>query len=143
MSRGDDLRGTMRAGLSGLGAAALLTLASMGAHAQEPDLLAVGAGAYNVLHKDKEAQLRLEYRFSYRFLYIIRPILGAFGTDRGTLFGYGGFRLDAEIGRHFVITPEATVGAWRRGSNSTKNLGGPLEFKTGGEFAYRFNNDAR
>src|ERR1700751_4524234 len=98
MSRGDDLRGTMRAELMGLGAAALLAFAPIAAHAAEPDLLAVGAGAYNVLHQDKEAQMRLEYRFSYRFLYVIRPIVGALGTDQGTLYGYAGIRLDAEIG---------------------------------------------
>jgi lipid A 3-O-deacylase len=143
MSRGDDLRGTMRAELMGLGAAGLLAFAPIAAHAAEPDLLAVGAGAYNVLHQDKEAQMRLEYRFSYRFLYIIRPILGGFGTERGTLYGYGGIRLDAEIGRHLVITPEGAVGAWRRGSNKTRELGGPIEFKSGGEIAYRFDNDAR
>jgi hypothetical protein len=133
----------MRAGLMALAAAGVLALAPMAAHAAEPDLLAVGAGAYNVLHQDKEAQLRLEYRFSYRFLYVIRPIIGGFATDRGTLYGYGGIRLDAEIGRHFVITPEGAVGAWRRGSTQTRELGGPIEFKSGGEFAYRFDNDAR
>jgi lipid A 3-O-deacylase len=142
MSRGDDLRGTMRAQLMGLGAAALLAFAPIAAHAAEPDLLAVGAGAYNVLHQDKEAQMRLEYRFSYRFLKIIRPVVGALGTDQGTLYGYAGIRLDAEIGRHFVIMPEGVVGAWRRGS-SNKNLGGTIEFKSGGELAYRFDNDAR
>jgi lipid A 3-O-deacylase len=133
----------MRAGLIGLGAAALLAVAPRAVCAAEPDLLAVGAGAYNVLHQDKEAQMRLEYRFSYRFLYVIRPIIGGFATDRGTLYGYGGIRLDAEIGRHFVITPEGAVGAWRRGSTQTRELGGPIEFKSGGEFAYRFDNDAR
>ena len=126
-----------------LAAAGVVALAPMAAHAAEPDLLAVGAGAYNVLHQDKEAQLRLEYRFSYRFLYVIRPIIGGFATDRGTLYGYGGIRLDAEIGRHFVITPEGAVGAWRRGSTTTRELGGPIEFKRGGEVAYRFDNDAR
>jgi hypothetical protein len=111
------------------------------ASAQEPDLLAVGAGAYNVLHEAKEAQLRLEYRFSYRFLYIVRPIAGMLGTNKGTLYPYAGFRIDAEIGRHFVITPELAVGYWHRGGG--KDLGGPVEFKSGGEFAWRFNDNSR
>lgn len=110
------------------------------ARADDPDLLAVGIGAYNVLHRDKEAQLRLEYRFSYRFLYIIRPVLGALGTNDGSAYGYGGFRLDAEFG-HFVFTPEAVVGYWHHGGG--KDLGGPAEFKTGGEFAYRFSDASR
>jgi len=75
MNPGDDLRGIMRAGLTVLGAVALLLLASPEVRAEEPDLLAVGA--------------------------------------------------------------------WRRGSTETRELGGPIEFKSGGEFAYRFDNDAR
>jgi hypothetical protein len=130
-------------GIGGLAAALALAVVAQAlpARADEPDLLAVGAGAYNVLHKSKEAELRLEYRFSYRFLYVIRPIAGVLATNKGTLYGYGGFRFDAEIGRHFVITPEAAVGYWNRGGG--KDLGGHIEFKTGGEFAYRFDNNSR
>jgi len=125
--------------------AALATLALLAAAPQawadDPDLLTVGGGAYNVLRKAKEAELRVEYRFSYRFLYIIRPILGALVTNARSFYGYGGFRFDAEIGQHFVITPEAAFGYWSRGSG--KDLGGPEEFKTGAEFAYRFNDNSR
>jgi hypothetical protein len=128
----------------GLGAAVLalaLVASAPAARADDPDLLAVGAGAYNVLHKAKEAQLRVEYRFAYRFLYIIRPVLGAFATNERTFYGYGGFRLDAKIGRHFVIMPEEAVGYWERGGG--KDIGGHIEFKSGGEFAYRFDDDSR
>jgi len=128
-------------GLAAAGMALAVVAQAVPARAEEPDLLAVGAGAYNVLHKSKEAQGRLEYRFSYRFLYIIRPIVGVLATNKGTLYGYGGFRFDAEIGRHFVITPEAAVGYWNRGGG--KDLGGHIEFKTGGEFAWRFDDHSR
>jgi lipid A 3-O-deacylase len=111
------------------------------ARADDPDLLAVGAGVYNFLRHNKEAQGRLEYRFSYRFLYVLRPIVGALATNEGSFYGYGGFRFDAEIGRHVVITPEAAMGYWRKGGG--KDLGGPFEFKTGAEFAYRFDNSSR
>ena len=65
--------------IGGLAAALGLAVVAqpLPARADDPDLLTVGAGAYNVLHNTKEAQLRLEYRFSYRFLYVIRPIVGA------------------------------------------------------------------
>lgn len=134
----------MKRWIGGLGAACLalaLVARPLAARADDPDLIAVGAGAYNVLHESKEAQLRLEYRFSYRFLSIIRPVAGVLGTDKGTFYGYGGFRLDAEIGRHVVIMPEAVVGYWHRGGG--KDLGGPIEFKTGGEFAWRFDDYSR
>lgn len=141
-SAGDGMRGR----IGGLGTA-VLALASVllaplsAARADDPDLLTVGAGAYNVLHNSKEAQGRVEYRFSYRFLYIIRPVLGVLATNQGTVYGYGGFRFDAEIGRHFVIMPEAAFGLWSRGGG--KDLGGAEEFKTGGEFAYRFDDYSR
>ncbi len=133
----------MQARIFALGAAALVlaAVAAAPARADDPDLLAIGAGAYNVLHNTKEAQLRLEYRFSYRFLYIIRPIVGALVTNKRSFYGYGGFRFDAEIGQHFVITPEAAAGYWDRGSG--KDLGGHMEFKTGGEFAWRFADYSR
>jgi lipid A 3-O-deacylase len=128
------------------GVAAALALAAvvtrpLPARADDPDLLTIGAGAYNALHNTKEAELRLEYRFSYRLLYIIRPIAGVLATNERTLYGYGGFRFDAKIGRHVVISPEAAAGYWDRGGG--KDLGGHIEFKTGGEIAYRFDDDSR
>ncbi len=117
--------------------AALPALAQSG----EPDLLALAMGPYNVLHEDKEFQMRAEYRFAYRFLYILRPVAGLLATNRDTLYGYGGFRLDAAIGPHFVVMPEAVVGYWHQGAG--KNLGAHTEFKTGAEFAYRFSDYSR
>ncbi len=111
------------------------------ARADDPDLLAAAIGPYNVLRRDKEAQLRLEYRFSYRFLSIIRPVIGALATNDGTAYGYGGIRLEAVIAHHFVIMPQAAVGYWERGNG--KNLGSHVEFKTGAEFAYRFADYSR
>jgi lipid A 3-O-deacylase len=128
--------------IGGIAAAVGLTVvAQLPARADDPDLLAIGAGAYNVLHNTKEAELRLEYRFSYRFLYVIRPIVGVLATNQRSAYGYGGFRFDAEIGKHVVIMPEAAVGYWDRGGG--KDLGGHVEFKTGGEFAYRFDDYSR
>ncbi|HUC65814.1 MAG TPA: acyloxyacyl hydrolase [Stellaceae bacterium] len=119
----------------------LLLASAAAARADDGDLLTIGGGAYNVLHNKKEAQLRTEYRFGYRFLYIIRPIAGVLATNKGSFYGYGGFRLDAQIGEHFVITPELAVGGWSQGGG--KDLGGTLEFKSGGEFAYRFSDNSR
>lgn len=133
----------MKTWMGGFGAAAfslLLLAAPQTARADDPDLLAISVGPYNVLRRDKEAQLRLEYRFSYRFLYIIRPVLGALATNDRTFYGYGGFRFDAEFG-HFVVMPEAVFGYWNRGEG--KDLGGAAEFKTGAEFAYRFSDYSR
>jgi lipid A 3-O-deacylase len=120
--------------------AAAILVGGRAAKADDPDLLAIGAGAYNVLHQAKEAQLRLEYRFSYPVLYILRPVVGALATNERSAYGYAGFRFDGRIG-HVIIMPEAVVGYWTRGAG--KNLGGPAEFKTGGEFAWRFDDASR
>jgi lipid A 3-O-deacylase len=118
-----------------------LALAAPAARADDPDLLSAGAGVYNVLHYSKEAELRLEYLFSYRFLYVVRPMVGALATNERSFYGYGGLHVDFEIGQHFVIMPEAAFGYWSRGDG--KNLGAPEEFKTGGEIAYRFEDYSR
>jgi lipid A 3-O-deacylase len=118
----------------------VVTTAARGQPA-EPDLLALALGPYNVLHEDKEFQMRAEYRFADRFLYILRPVVGVLATNRDTLYGYGGFRAEARLGEHFVIMPVAAVGYWHRGDG--KDLGAATEFKTGGEFAYRFSDGSR
>jgi lipid A 3-O-deacylase len=110
------------------------------AWADSPDLVALGSGAYDVLHQRPEPQLRLEYRFGYR-LFFLEPVLGTFVTEPGTLYAYGGVRADLIIADHYVIMPMAAVGYWHRGGG--KVLGAHVEFKTGAEFAYRFDNDWR
>jgi lipid A 3-O-deacylase len=135
----------VRAYAASLACAALACLAVTTARAQsqspDPDLLALGIGAYNVLHQDKEFQFRAEYRFADRFLYVLEPVVGVLATNRDTLYGYGGFRADIVLGQHFVIMPVAAVGYWHRGDG--KDLGAATEFKTGGEFAYRFSDGSR
>jgi hypothetical protein len=131
---------TMKAWIGVFPVAAAVLAAPSVARPQEPDLLTVGAGAYNVLRESKEAQLRVEYDFSYRFLHIIRPLVGVLATNKATVYAYGGFRLDAEVG-HVVISPEFAVGYWS--TNHGKELGGPLEFKSGGEVAWRFADNSR
>lgn len=107
----------------------------------DPGLLAIGAGAYNVLHKDKEAQGRLEYRFGEHFLTYIRPMIGVLATNERSIYAYGGFGIDVVLAQHYVLMPVAAVGYWDQGNG--KNLGAHTEFKTGGEFAYRFDDASR
>jgi lipid A 3-O-deacylase len=123
-----------------LGLCLSLGAASRAARAGDPNYLALGAGVYDVLHDFKAAQGRLEFRFADRLLYL-KPVVGVLFTHKGTVMGYGGFRLDLYIGPHFVITPNAAVGAFYRGNG--KQLGSTIEFKTGGEFAWRFDDHSR
>lgn len=115
-------------------------LVARAARAEDPNYIAVGAGVYDVLHDFKAAQGRLEFRFADRFLFI-KPMVGVLFTSKGSVMGYGGIRIDLYLGPHIVITPNGAVGAFYRGNG--KNLGSTIEFKTGGEFAWRFDDHSR
>lgn len=109
--------------------------------ADDPPLLSLGAGAFDFDHLQPAPELRAEYRPSFGFFFI-KPVFGAFGTTRHTVYAYGGLRADFVFFEHFALTPSATVGYYNRGE-SAKNLGSHVEFKTGAEFAYRFDNATR
>lgn len=126
-----------------------LLLAPHAAHAQAaPSLLVLGAGATDVLEGGKRAaaDLRLEYRaglsllpFAERFL-AVRPWAGLEGTSRGSVWGGAGLLLDIPIWR-FSLVPQVGVGAYGQGRG--KALDSPLEFRTGVELAYRFDDGSR
>ena len=117
-----------------------LMLVPRAARAADPSFIAVGAGVYDVLHDFKAAQGRLEFRFADRFIFI-KPMVGVLFTSKGSVMGYGGIRIDLYLGSHFVVTPNGAVGAFYRGDG--KELGSTIEFKTGAEFAYRFDDHSR
>src|ERR1700722_15005187 len=132
--------------MSRTGCAAAALVAVMGAtmcsaaRADDPGMIAFGAGAYDFLHNYTAAEFRGEYRFGHG-LFFLKPIVGAFATTRGAYYGYGGIRADLVFADHYVIMPVAAVGYYQHGDG--KNLRSVLEFKTGAEFAYRFDNASR
>jgi len=121
-----------------------LVAAPRAARADGPDLLALGLGAYDVQtakHGDTEPQLRIEYRFAPCFLWIFKPLVGALAAADGTFFGYAGARLELTLADHVVLIGDAAAGYWRR--RKGVDLGDALEFKTGAELAYRFDDESR
>ncbi|MGH7091091.1 MAG: acyloxyacyl hydrolase, partial [Stellaceae bacterium] len=124
--------------------AILFAVASLGAssaHADDLPLLALGVGAFDFDHLHPATEFRAEYRFA-QGLFFIHPMLGAFVTTDSTVYAYGGFLADFVFFDHYVLMPSAAVGYYHQG-NSAKNLGSRLEFKTGAEFAYRFDTGMR
>ena len=107
---------------------------------KDPGLLEVGGGMFDFLHNYKAGEARVEYQFAHG-LFFLHPIVGAFGTTKGGGFGYAGFNLDLHITQHLIVAPTASMGYYAKGSG--KDLGGPFEFKTGAQFAYRFRDDSR
>ena len=120
--------------------AAAVAIAPSCARADDPGLVALGAGAFDFLHNNEATEFRGEYRFA-NGLYFLKPLLGVLATTRASVYAYGGVRIDWVIADHYVIMPVATVGYYSKGDG--KDLGSPVEFKTGAEFAYRFDEGWR
>ena len=93
-------------------------------------------GIYDTASEDGHpAELGLEVRFAALGIpkVALRPAAGIAGTDDGNAWVYGGLRLDLELGR-WVVTPQFAVTLYDAGDG--KDLGGPLEFRSGLEVAY-------
>ena len=121
-------------------AALSATLLSTSAYAA--DYLSFNAGGYNALRNNQNAFLYgAEYRFS-EVGYNISPILGAFGTRDGAAYGYAGFNWNvALLPNQLFLIPNFAIGAYHNGDG--KDLGGTIEFRSGIELAYQFQNTHR
>jgi lipid A 3-O-deacylase len=130
---------------AGIAAAPAAAQISLGSPA-DPPRLALGAGAFDITpstsHKDSRTagEFRGEYRFGDT-LSILAPFVGGSVTTAGAFYGYGGLGVDVNFGPDWVLTPNAAIGGFTRGSGT--RLGSTLEFRTGAELAYRFADQSR
>ena len=133
------MRGWLRRIARAMAVSVVLAVVSAPARA-DIGLVAGGLGAFDFLHNYTAAAGRLEFRFEPSIFYW-HPLVGTFFTDRGSVYTYGGFRLELPVGRHIMILPMAAVGYYQRGAG--KNLGSHIEFKTGAEVDLVFANGMR
>ena len=110
------------------------------AAAEEPEFLAVSLGAFDMSDDETSAEARIEYRSDWR-RWLVAPMVGLMVNSDGGVYGYGGLYLDVFLGRRLVITPNFAIGGYAEGAG--KDLGSILEFRSGVEIAYRFDNRAR
>lgn len=97
--------------------------------------LAVQAGAFDIAREDFDVlELGAELRFPSRAFALV-PVVGVMGTEQDAIYVWAGLRRDLSLGRRWVVTPNAGVGIYD--ANGGKDLGGPVEFRTGLELAYR------
>lgn len=120
--------------------AGAMAATSADARAEVSGLVASGVGAFDFLHNYTAAEGRLEFRFAQSFFFL-KPLIGVYFTDKGSVYAYGGFRVEIPVGRHFLIVPMAAVGDYEKGDG--KDLGSHLEFKTGAEFDFVYPNGLR
>lgn len=102
---------------------------------QDPPLLQIGGGFFNVLRTKYCGQGSIEYKWS-PVVYKLRPFVGFLMTTKQSAYVYGGIGYDLFIGKRFVLTPSFAPGLYYRGQG--KNLGFPLEFRSSLEAAVIF-----
>lgn len=108
---------------------------------EDPAFISLGAGATGVIaDRAQGAAFNLEYRSDID-LWKIRPFIGGFATSDASMYGYFGFLMDIYFGRRWVLTPNTAVGAYARGDG--QDLGHVIEFRSGFELAYRFDDRSR
>lgn len=124
-----------------LGLAALLAT-TLPAAAEEPSFISLGAGYYDLFDDQGAGEARLEYRFSEQErLWFFTPFIGVTATTDAAAYGYAGVGIDIFFGRRWVATPNFAVGVY--GNGDGKDLGHAIEFRSGLEVAYRFDDYSR
>ena len=106
-----------------------------------PGYLKFSGGYYDLLQDDNTAvTASVEYHAGRQFWWF-DPFAGLLVTTEGAAYAYAGIALDVVIADRVAITPSAAVGLYHDGGG--KDLGHVVEFRTGAEAAYIFNNDHR
>lgn len=122
----------------------LLIFSSLSA-AHPPDLLSFAAGAYDLCReKHRTFEFEIEYKFHLKCLsppnrYLqFRPLVGVMATAKGSFYGYLGINFDLLFCDHLLFAPGFAAGYFAPGSG--KNLGYPIEFRSGIELAWQFSD---
>lgn len=124
----------------------LVTLAmvlwALPVRAEEPAFLSFGAGYYDLFDDQAAGEARLEYRFGEQHkLWVFTPFVGAAATTDAATYGYAGIGIDVFFGQRWVATPTFAAGIY--GNGNGKDLGEAIEFRSGLEVAYRFDDYSR
>ena len=106
----------------------------------DPSFLTVGGGWYDFNDNEQAAEFRIEWR-SQKMFWVFKPFVGAMATSDAAIYGYGGFLTDFYFGRRIVVSPSFAVGLYEDGDG--KDLGSVIEFRSGLEVGWRFDDRSR
>jgi len=113
------------------------------AHAGDsPALARVGIGAFDIMDKGFAWEVDANYRFDSEF-WIFNPQIGALYTGNGDKYGYGGIVWDIPLSKKWHFNASTAAGYYSKGGTDGKDLGGPIEFRTGLELQYEFPDRSR
>lgn len=120
------------------------TLQAASVDHQSVPMINVTAGKVGVLRsnavEDRE-RVGVEYRFREFGAWRLIPAVGYARARNGASFLYADVRHDFWLSNHWIVIPSFGLGNFKGASNL--DLGLSLEFRSGLELAYRFNNDFR
>lgn len=105
---------------------------------------ALSFGVYDTAAEDERAtELGIEYRLRpYKIKGVpLRPAFGIAGTSEGNAWIYGAIAYEWKLGERWVVIPQTGVSLYEEGDG--KDLGGPIEFRSGLEVNYRFRGGSR
>lgn len=112
---------------------------------QPPDFLSFAGGVFDFTReKHRTFEVEAEYKFhlncwkSPNEYLEFRPLVGIMGTAKGSVYLYAGINFDLLFFDHLLFAPGFAAGYYAQGSG--KNLGFPLEFRSGIEIAWQFND---
>jgi len=131
-------------GLRALAVALCLLVAGYAAEAraEDPSFLTISGGYFDFnRQKNTAAEVGIQWRGSEK-LWIFQPIVGAMGTSDISGNIYAGISLDIFFGNRLVLRPSFAPGLYTKGSKG-HDLGHVIEFRSGGEIAYRFDDRSR
>ena len=89
-------------------------------------------------------EFEAEYKFHVKWMkspneYLeFRPLVGLMGTVRGSVYAYFGINFDLLFCDHILFAPGFAAGYYYKGQG--KDLGYPIEFRSGIELAWQFND---
>lgn len=111
--------------------------------ASDPPTGAVSLGTFDLADRDPPTEVGIEVRLRPFQLgpIALAPVVGATATGDDGLWGYGGVRHDLELSARWILAPSFAVALFDEGDG--KDLGGPVEFRSGLELAYRLRGGNR
>lgn len=105
----------------------------------------VSAGVFGLRGDGREGDVMVgaEYRFG-GIAYGLEPMVGVANVDARSdhWFAYAGLNWNLWLGKRWLVAPSLAVASYHNGDDG-KDLGGALEFRSGIELSYVFENNAR
>ncbi|MFH1807021.1 MAG: acyloxyacyl hydrolase [Pseudomonadota bacterium] len=124
-----------------VGGAAASQAQEIAGNGNDSALIGLSAGMFNIGDDHEAGELLLDYRAEDALFGVLRPWGGVMATTDGAAYGFGGLMLDVLWGENIATTLYTAVGAFHDGDG--EDLGHWVEFRSGIELSYRFDNRSR